>query len=169
MPDEETTTSETTEESTEQQQETSGEETAVVEKAENPDAVRKLIDRERDARKAADKKAEELAAKVKEYEDAQKSEQEKLADERDSLRTEAQRAQAESLRLRVALAKKLPEELIDRLRGETQEELEADADTLLSLVKPATASDLDAGAREAAPAQVEPGLPRLAHAYAQSK
>jgi hypothetical protein len=42
-------------------------------------------------------------------------------------------------RLQVASAKKLPPELADRLRGETQEELSADADRLLAFLKPAAA------------------------------
>ena len=41
------------------------EESKVIEQADKPDAVRSLIDREREARRAADKKVEELAAKVK--------------------------------------------------------------------------------------------------------
>ena len=45
---------------------------------------------------------------------------------------------AENLRLRVALKKRLPEEMIDRLRGATAEEMETDADTLLQLLKPST-------------------------------
>ncbi len=41
-------------------------------------------------------------------------------------------------RLQVASAKKLPPELADRLRGDTPEELSADADRLLAFLKPAT-------------------------------
>ena len=40
-------------------------------------------------------------------------------------------------RLKVASEKKLPSELADRLRGETPEELSADADRLLAWFKPA--------------------------------
>jgi hypothetical protein len=51
------------------------------------------------------------------------------------------------LRQQVATAKRLPDALADRLRGETREELEADADALLAAVpmKP-TAPSLDGGA-----------------------
>jgi hypothetical protein len=47
------------------------------------------------------------------------------------------------------VAKKLPAELTDRLRGETPEELEADADALLALVKASTnmKPDLSQGSR----------------------
>jgi predicted RNase H-like nuclease (RuvC/YqgF family) len=43
---------------------------------------------------------------------------------------------AEKQRLQVATSKKLPPELADRLRGDTPEELSADADRLLALLKP---------------------------------
>ena len=41
----------------------------------------------------------------------------------------------ENTRLQVAQAKNLPAELVDRLKGATKEELEADADKLLAFVK----------------------------------
>jgi len=41
----------------------------------------------------------------------------------------------ENTRLQVAQAKNLPAELVDRLKGTTKEELEADADKLLAFVK----------------------------------
>lgn len=44
----------------------------------------------------------------------------------------------ENQRLKVATEKKLPSELADRLRGDTPEELAADADRLLAFLKPAT-------------------------------
>jgi hypothetical protein len=46
---------------------------------------------------------------------------------------------AQNIRLQVALAKGLDPALVSRLQGSTQEELEADADTLLGLVAPSTA------------------------------
>lgn len=42
--------------------------------------------------------------------------------------------QAENARLKVALAKGLPADLADRLKGDTPEEIAADADALLALV-----------------------------------
>lgn len=53
---------------------------------------------------------------------------------------------AENLRLRVALDKRLPGELIDRLKGATKEELEADADKLMSYLHP-SGGGFDGGAR----------------------
>ena len=58
---------------------------------------------------------------------------------------ENEKTAAENLRLRVAIEKKLPAELIDRLRGGTQEEMAADADKLLELVAPTPS--LDGGVR----------------------
>jgi hypothetical protein len=50
----------------------------------------------------------------------------------------------------------LPAELIDRLRGEDREELEADADALLALVAKTNGSRgaADLGARESGPKQL---------------
>lgn len=148
----------------------------VISEAKDPDAVRNLITREREARQRADKKATEEAAKAKKLEDAKKSDQEKLEDERDTLKTEGADAKSEALRLRVAIEKKVPADLADRLRGETKEELEADADKLLEWAKSSatedgdgtTSTSLDGGVRKDPPAEVQPGLGRLAHAYAKS-
>lgn len=79
---------------------------------------------------------EELKSKVAQFEESKKTESERLTGERDTFKSQAEQAQAEALRLRVALSKQLPAELIDRLRGSTKEELEADADELLKLVQP---------------------------------
>jgi hypothetical protein len=63
----------------------------------------------------------------------------------------------ENLRLRVAIDKKLPVELVDRLQGSTKEEIETDAENLLKLVKSnggasGGGSGFDGGARGDAPA-----------------
>jgi hypothetical protein len=81
------------------------------------------------------------ASKFDELDQANKSDVERVTGERDQFKTQAETAAAESLRLRVALEKKLPAELIDRLKGATKEDLEKDADELLKLVKPGTSFD----------------------------
>lgn len=96
----------------------------------------------------AEAEAKELANKVKEYEERDLSEQERLAKAAEEAKTEAKRVESENLRLRVALDKNLPSELIDRLKGDSVEELEADAEHLLTLVKPKEAQDFDGGARQ---------------------
>lgn len=119
------------------------------------DYVKELRKEAAEARTAKNK----AEAKAQEYEDKDKSELEKATGERDKFKSEAETATAEALRLRVALTKQIPAELIDRLKGSTQEELEADADELLKLVKPATPG-FDGGTRETAP---ESKTPEQAH------
>lgn len=90
------------------------------------------------------------ASKFDELAESQKTDLERVTGERDTFKAQADQAGVENLRLRVALDKQLPSELIDRLQGATKEEMEADADKLLTLVKPATPS-FDGGARGGTP------------------
>lgn len=85
------------------------------------------------------------AQKLAELEASQQTTAEKLQNERDAAKRDAEKAAAENLRFRVALEKNLPAELIDRLQGGTKEEMAADADKLLELVSPTPG--LDGGAR----------------------
>jgi hypothetical protein len=93
--------------------------------------------------------ADELA----EIRKAGETDLERVTGERDTFKTSADTLTAENARLKVALEKKLPADLIDRLRGNTVEELSADADKLLELVKPAVppVPGFDGGARTPAP------------------
>jgi len=90
------------------------------------------------------------AQKLAELEASQQTAAEKLTAELTTHKTAAQQAASENLRLRVAMEKKLDASLVDRLRGSTKEEIEADADKLLELVSPTP--KLDGGARQTAPA-----------------
>lgn len=54
-------------------------------------------------------------------------------------------AELKALRLEVATAKGLPQGLVDRLRGETREELEADAEVLAGLIPKTPAAQTPAG------------------------
>jgi hypothetical protein len=100
-------------------------------------------------------KAQQAAEKLEEYEEANKSELEKAQTKATKAEQKAAEAEGRLLRFQVAAEKQLPKELISRLRGNTQEELAADADELLSLVKSRTDTektpDFDGGAREPAP------------------
>ena len=78
--------------------------------------------------------------------EASKSDQQRLEERVTAAEEQVGPLQAENLRLKVAIAKGLPANLIGRLQGSTQEELEKDADTLLSLVKPTQTPDLRAAA-----------------------
>ena len=89
------------------------------------------------------------AQKLTEIEQAQQTESEKAAARIAALESKLSPTQQENMRLRVAMEKKLPADLIDRLQGATKEALEEDADKLLELFSPTP--PLDGGARRAAP------------------
>lgn len=74
-------------------------------------------------------------AKVKEHEDATKSDQEKLEERASGAEKGEKDAKLEAAKLRVALKKGLDETQAKRLVGETEEELEQDADELLESFK----------------------------------
>lgn len=84
------------------------------------------------ALKAANKEAETLRLKVKEFEDQGKSELDKAAAKAAEAEQRAAEAEAKALRLEVAAAKGLTPSQAKRLIGSTQEELEADADEILA-------------------------------------
>lgn len=100
-------------------------------------------------------KAQQATEKLSEYEEANKSELEKAQGKATKAEQRAAEAEAQLIRFEVAADKQLPKELVPRLRGNTREELEADADELLNLVKNRTETetkpDFDGGAREPAP------------------
>jgi hypothetical protein len=114
------------------------------------EAGQKALDAFKQRARDAEKQAKALAAKVKEFEDRDKSEQDKLEERATTAETKAQAAEAKVLRFEVATAKKLPLELADRLQGASKADLEADADRLLELVKPngKPEGDADAGKGE---------------------
>lgn len=101
----------------------------------------KALHAERDARKVAEDRIKDYEARLKEFEDRDKTEQEKAAEHAAQLAADldAKTASLAALelnlaRVEVAHAKGVPAELVPRLRGETREELEADADALLEIV-----------------------------------
>jgi membrane protein involved in colicin uptake len=104
---------------------------------------KRALEAERQARKDAERKASELAEQVAQYEAANKSEQERLADALAAAQAEAATAKAEALRLRVAAETDLPAELHEFLTGSDEDELRSKAEKL----KAATAT----GARRPAP------------------
>ena len=93
----------------------------------------------RAALKKANKEAEESRRKLKDIEDRDKSEGEKLADRIATAERRAEEAEARALRLEVAAAKGLTPGQAKRLAGATKEELEADADELLADFAPVAA------------------------------
>lgn len=105
------------------------------------------------ALRKANKEAETLRLKLKEYEDANKSEQDKLAEAKAAAEKEAADAKRDYLRLKVGTAKGLPPEVAERLRGDTEEEMTEDADRLLTIFKPgAPTGSADGGNQGKTPA-----------------
>ncbi len=112
----------------------------------------KALDAWKQRAKAAEadaKRARGLEARLKEFEDRDKSESEKLAERAAAAEKTAAEAQTGYLRLKVATAKGLPANLAERLRGTTEEEMTADADELLAVFKPKgkPSPSFDGGAR----------------------
>jgi hypothetical protein len=113
------------------------------------EAGKRALQAEREAPKKAEKAAaehqkqlESQTAKIRHFEDRDKTELERLqsraesaAQEREKALSDAATARLELTKFQVARDKKLPAEWIDRLRGSSQEELEADADSLLAVLK----------------------------------
>lgn len=94
------------------------------------------IDWKEQARKwEARAKADHEAAKQwRDFEQSQKSEYEKLAEQLAQEKASASEATAKLLKYEVATQKGIPAEALDLLNGSTREELESAADRLLSLI-----------------------------------
>jgi hypothetical protein len=88
------------------------------------------------ALRKANREAEKYRLRVKEFEDRDKSEQEKLEERAKAAEESARKAEEARLRAEVALDKGLPKALAARLQGATLEEMQADADALLALIPP---------------------------------
>lgn len=84
---------------------------------------------EREAKAAAEKRAADAEARIKEFEDAQKTEAEKQAERLAEFERENAELKSAKTRAEVAAAKGVPALL---LSGSTQEELEASADALIA-------------------------------------
>lgn len=87
------------------------------------------------------KKNADAAKKLQELEDAQKTDQQKQAERLAELETTAKSSSLEAARLRVALRKGLTETQAKRLVGDSEEELEQDADDLLATFAPSGDDD----------------------------
>lgn len=101
----------------------------------------------------------DAAAKLKELEDAGKTEAERLQAKAEENEKKAAAAEARALRLEIAAAKGLTPAQAKRLVGTTKEELEADADELLSTFMPA---DTAGGSDKDEEAETTTGRPREA-------
>lgn len=98
---------------------------------------KKALENERKARRDAEarlKELEPLAKKVKEREEADKSELQKLNEALNAEKAARSAAELSNLRHEIGLAKAVPAGLIKYLTGSTKEELESSADDLLAQV-----------------------------------
>ena len=98
---------------------------AETQKADVPPEVKRALQK-------ANKEAETLRLRLKEFEDRDKTEAQKLQEERDALKAERDALALENLRRDVADAKGLTAAQARRLIGSSREEMEADADDLLA-------------------------------------
>ncbi|WP_328339523.1 hypothetical protein [Micromonospora sp. NBC_00421] len=89
----------------------------------------------------ANKEAETLRLKLKEYEDRDKSEAEKTAERLTAAEQRAEQAELRALRLEVAAEKGLTPAQAKRLVGGSREELEADADEIREAFPAAAAAE----------------------------
>lgn len=74
----------------------------------------------------------EAAKRLQDLENAQKSEQQKLTERAEAAERERDQIRTEAMRLRIAADKGLTPKQASRLRGNSEEELLADADELLA-------------------------------------
>lgn len=110
------------------------------------------------ALRKANKEAETLRLKLKEFEDRDKTEAQKLAERATAAEQEAAQARTKLLRFEVASSKKLPASWANRLQGSTKEELEADAEALLKDLteqQQRQTPSYDGGVRKPAPAPTD--------------
>jgi hypothetical protein len=126
---------------------------------------RKALADERKARgaaerlaKASQRQVDDLTARLKSFEDRDKSDLDKLTERATAAERAATAAQGQLLRHEVAAAKKLPAGWAGRLRGDTREELEADAEALLTELgeqRQRSTPSYDGGVRTGAPATTD--------------
>ena len=102
------------------------------------DGGKKALDAERRARRQAEKAASDAAARIKEFEDRDKTESQKLTEQLAALKAEAATARAEALRLRVAAELGLPGDLHEFLTGDDEEQVRAKAQKLMAATAAAT-------------------------------
>lgn len=119
-----------TEETTDETTETTSEETQTDDKPSGHDRlpddhpVVKALNK-------ANEEAKEYRLKVKEYEDRDKTDEERRSEKLSTLEKDLTAAQADAVRFEIALEKGLTKNQAKRLVGSTREELEADAAELI--------------------------------------
>lgn len=123
------------------------------------DAGKKALDAERREKRAAEKRAADLEARLKEFEDRDKTESTRAIERAEAAEKAAAAAEARALRLEVAAEKGLTPAQAKRLVGESREELEADASELLETFKPASDESPDEGVTDSLDLGIRSGSP----------
>lgn len=94
-------------------------------------------------------------ATLKAAADKQLAEQQKWQELAEKREQELRAIQAKQMRTEIALRKSIPADLIDRLKGETEEEIAADADRLLAYIKPTTGPGVPPASRGGQPVTLD--------------
>lgn len=90
-----------------------------------------------EARKKAETELAKIRAEEKKRRELELAEQNKWQELAETRENELQEERLQRQRLEVAMRKGLPAELYDRLRGDSPDEMEQDADRLMQFLKPA--------------------------------
>ena len=117
------------------------------------EAGQKAIKAEREARRAAEKSAAELSARLKEIEDAQLTDLERAKQEAEQNAAELAKLREDNIRQKVALEKGVPTDLIEFLGSGSEEQIVARADLLVARLNAPTSPkpDLSQGATGSTP------------------
>lgn len=103
------------------------------------------------------KKNSEAARKLQELEDAQKSEQQKLAEALDAAKAEGSSARSEAARLRAAIKHGLTEDDLDLLGDGTPDEIEARAERLAARISSSSSESAERGVTRRPDEHMRPG------------
>lgn len=124
---------------------------------------------EREARSAAEKQAKEALAKVKDFEDAQKTESEKQTERITEIERENAELKSAKTRAEVAATKQIPSELFAGPASDSPEDLAAFADVLIAYKGETQPQKLIVPNEGRTPENLtpapQPGVPRLAAAF----
>lgn len=101
------------------------------------DAGKRALDAERKARRAAEKAAADALAKVQAFEDAQKSEGEKLAARLKAAEDRAAKAESDAARAQIVNELGIPADVAADIAGSTPEEFRAAAERIKAHLAPA--------------------------------
>lgn len=134
MADETTTETEAAEENSETTE--TSEQTETTDTGQESQSDSGELDKLRAALKNANKEAEKHRLKLKEIDDAKLSEIEKAKRDADEATRRLQEYERKNLRQSVALDLGVPAKWVNRLQGETEDELRADAAAILADLKP---------------------------------